>query len=226
MNTGRIGIVAAAVAGSACGVAWADVVHATVTADNHYALYTSFGAEFGYLGGNETGPGGTVGAYNWSAAEDYAVEAGEYLYIAAWSDDRVAQGVLGSFYTDALGAFHSGDSRWRVYATNINRGNGDPHPLASEIRDHAAYADGNALWETVVTGGRNGVAPWRTIAGVDSQAEWMWRGGDGSGDPLRSDAGAGEMLLFRMQVGEIVPTPGSVAVLGVAGLTMMRRRRR
>jgi uncharacterized protein (TIGR03382 family) len=224
MNTGRIAMAVGVAA--ACAGASGDVVRGTITADNHYALYTSFGDEFGYLGGNETGPGGTVGAYNWSAAEDYAVEAGEFLYIAAWSDDRVAQGVLAEFYTDAMGTFLSGDERWRVYATNINRGNGDPHPFASEIGGHVAYADSNQLWESVVTGGRNGVTPWRTIAGIDSQAEWMWRGGSGAGDPLRSESGAGEMLLFRMRIGEIVPTPGSMAVLGVAGAILVRRRRR
>lgn len=226
MNTGTFGRMVLLVAGAACAGASGDIVQATVTADNHYALYTSFGDEFGYLGGNETGPGGTVGAYNWSYAETYAFEGGDTLFIAAWSDDRVAQGVLGQFYSDTLGSFMSGDARWQVYATNINRGNGDPHPLAGEIRDHVAYANTNELWESVVTGGSNGVTPWRTIAGIDSAAEWMWRGSAGGGDPLRSASGAGEMLLFRMRIGNIVPTPASVAVLGVAGIAVVGRRRR
>jgi hypothetical protein len=192
----------------------------TITADNHYALYSSIAGDFTYHGGNETGHAGSLGAYNWSHAESYEFEAGDYLYIAAWSDDRVAQGVLAEFHSDSLGAILSGDPRWQVFASGVDRGTGDSHPDASEIASHAAFADANNLWESTVTGGSNGVAPWSTIAGIDAHAAWMWRSA-GETDAFRGSHGLGEMLVFRTAV----PAPGAIALLGLGGLLTVRRRR-
>jgi len=103
-------LIFASIAGFA-GAANADLVNGTITADNHYALYSSQGNVFSYHGGNEITSGGNPGTYNWSQAEPYQFEVGEFLYIAAWSDDSVAQGVLAEFHSDALGTLMSGDSR-------------------------------------------------------------------------------------------------------------------
>jgi hypothetical protein len=196
------------------------LVRGSVTADNHYALYTSTGPAFTYHGGNETGAAGSFGRYNWSDAESHAFEPGDFLYIAAWSDDRVAQGVLAEFHLDGFGAILSGDSRWRVYASGVNLNTGDPHPDASAIAAHASFADANRLWEPIVTGGENGVAPWGGIAGIDPLAAWMWRGGT-EGDPLRGSFGQSEMLVFRVAV----PAPGALALVGLGGLLTLPRRR-
>lgn len=213
-------IVAAAVCGLSAA-AHAEPINGVVTADNHYALYTSSGNIFSYHGGNELGSGGAPGAYNWSVAEPYTFEAGDFLYIAAWSDDSVAQGVLAEFNLSTRDSIMSGDSRWVVYGTNINRGDGDPHPDANEIAGHVNYADANSLWETPFTGDANGVQPWGTIAGISDSARWMWKDVIGDSDPLHGGSGAGEMLIFRT----VVPAPGSAALLGLAGLLVKRRRR-
>jgi hypothetical protein len=202
----------------------ADVVYGTVTADNHYALYTSTGNVFSYHGGNETGAGGNPGRYNWSMAEMFEFQAGEYLFIAAWSDDAIAQGVLADFYVSNLGSISSGDSRWQVYASGINRGNGDAHPDASEIAGHVGFADSNELWETPYVGEYNGALPWGTIAGISEEAAWMWRDSDTVSDPLRDGFGQGEMLIFRTATIPI-PAPGGAVALGLAGLALVRRRR-
>jgi hypothetical protein len=192
----------------------------TITADNHYALYSSIGDDFTYHGGNETGHAGSHGGYNWTHAESYEFEAGDVLYIAAWSDDRVAQGVLAEFHSESMGTILSGDPRWQVFATGFNRGTGDLHPEASEIAAHAAFADAGNLWESIVAGGSNGVTPWRTIAGIDAGASWMWRSA-GEADAFRGSHGAPQMLLFRTAV----PAPGAIALLGLGGLLTVRRRR-
>ncbi len=203
------------------GAASAELVTGTITADNHYALYSSLGGAFTYHGGNEIGAAGSPGAYNWSMAETWAFEAGEFLYIAAWSDDAVAQGVLAEFHSSGLGSILSGDARWQVYSTDVNRGDGDAHPLASEIAAHVANADAFGLWETPFVGGVNGIAPWSTIAGISDDARWMWADLNTAENPLFGSYGAREMLIFRTAV----PAPGALALLGVGGLVAARRRR-
>lgn len=195
-------------------------IRGTITADNHYALYTSTAGSFIYHGGNETEAAGSFGEHNWSHAESYEFEAGDFLYIAAWSDDLVAQGVLAEFHADSIGTMLSGDARWQVFASGINRGTGDLHPDASEIAAHAAYADANGLWESIVTGGHNGVTPWSTIAGIDAAASWMWRSA-GDADAFRGSHGSGEMLVFRAHI----PAPGAVVLFGLSGLLVAQRRR-
>jgi hypothetical protein len=203
------------------------IITGTITADNHYALYSSTGSDFQYHGGNETGASGNPGRYNWSVAEGYSFESGDQLYIAAWSDDRVAQGVLAELHSDSLGTILSGDPRWQVYATNASRGTGDLHPGTSEIAQHVAFADANELWQSTVTGGANGAGPWNTIAGIDAAALWMWHGVEGVADPLRGAHGAGEMMIFRTALASPppVPAPGAVALIGIGGLLMTKRRR-
>lgn len=203
------------------GAASAELVTGTITADNHYALYSSLGGVFQYHGGNETGYAGSSGTYNWSMAETWAFDAGEYLYIAAWSDDAVAQGVLAEFHSASLGTILSGDARWQVYSTDINRGDGDAHPLAGEIAAHVANADAFALWETPFVGDLNGIDPWGTIAGVSDSARWMWADLNTAENPLFGSYGAREMLIFRTQV----PAPGALALLSAAALVGGRRRR-
>lgn len=220
MNRNLAKIMVASVAGMAAS-ANAELVTGTITADNHYALYSSLGGVFTYHGGNEVGAGGSPGTYNWSEAESYEFEAGEFLYIAAWSDDSVAQGVLSEFHSDSLGTILSGDPRWQVYATHVNRGDGDPHPGEVEVAAHVLFADTSNLWETPFVGGGNGVAPWGNIAGITGDAKWTWWNTPGDADPLHDGSGAGEMLIFRTPV----PAPGAAAILGLAGLGVGRRRR-
>lgn len=204
------------------GAANADVVTGKITADNHYALYSSVGDVFAYHGGNELGAGGSEGGYNWSNAESYSFQAGDYLYIAAWSDDSVAQGVLAEFHSDGLGTILSGDSRWQVFGTGVNLGDGDAHPDASFIGTHVMNANANNLWEEIFSGGTNGISPWGEIAGIDKSSKWMWHGAVGDDDPTQGGSGANEMLIFRT----VVPTPSSLALVGMGGIAAIRRRRR
>lgn len=218
-------ILAASVVAGVGASANAEIVNVTITADNHYALYSSQAGVFTYHGGNELGAGGAPGTYNWSIAENHTFNAGNILYIAAWSDDSVAQGVMAQFQSDSLGTLLSGDSRWEVYATNINRGDGDPHPAALDIFAHVLAADFGNAWEDIYVGDANGanVDPWGTIAGIDNSARWMWKNVPGDNDPTRVGSGAGEMLIFR--IASPIPTPATATLLGLGGLTAFRRRR-
>lgn len=205
--------------------AQASVITATFTADNHYTIYNTLaGGSIGYVGGNETGAAGSQGAYNWSYAETFTFETSGVVYIAAWSDKSVAQGLVGQL-TNSLETIYSGDARWQVFATGISRNTGDAHPLASEIAAQVALADSGNLWSTPFVGGQNlaSTTPWRKIAAIDTEARWMWNQVAGVGNPLLGGANHDEYLIFRIDAA--IPAPGAAAVLASVGLVGLRRRR-
>jgi hypothetical protein len=197
------------------------LTRATITADNHYALFTGIDTFMIRIGHNELGPGGMPGRYNWSLPETYTFPAGPFIYIAAWSDDSVAQGLLAQI-TRGDETFHSGDPRWQVYTSGDNRGDNDPAPTAAEIIGHVATANAGSLWQTPFVGASNGASPWGTIPGISTNIPWMWAPVAGVADPTQGGRNAGELLIFRMNT---VPTPGAAALIGLGGLAMARRRR-
>lgn len=201
--------------------AHAATVDAIITADNHYAVYSTGNTGVVYHGGNELGSGGSSGTYNWSVAEAHTFEAAGRLYIAAWSDDSIAQGLLAQILIDGAMTLHSGDAKWEVYCTGANRGDSSSHPSTLEMDGHILTADTGNLWETPFIGGANGTGAWGPIAGITNDARWMWCNVPGDDNPLDGGSGYGEMLIFRVDV----PAPGSAALIGLGGLTLIRRRR-
>lgn len=220
MKKSHIAIVAG-LAAAVSGIASADVLNISITADNHYALYSSTGGMYMYHGGNELGSGGNPGSYNWSLPESYVVQGGDRLFIAAWSDDSVAQGVLAQIFNQNEQTLHSGNAAWRVYRTDVNRGDGNAHPGIEEMAAHVLTADTQNLWETPFVGEENGIGPWGTVPDIVANARWMWGNVAGDPDPLRDGSGAGEMLIFSMNI----PTPGTLSLAGLGGLCLARRRR-
>ena len=96
-------------------------ITATVTADNHYALYHGLenGDSLAFVGRNEVNKPGDPGQYNWSLPEtfNFSVQSGEYLYLAGWGDDTSAEGVLGQFdlSTSIISeTILTGDQGWEV----------------------------------------------------------------------------------------------------------------
>lgn len=209
-----------AVAGFAA-TASADTINAVITADNHYSLYTKTGTIVSLVGGNEPGAGGAPGMYNWSLPETVSFDAGDRIYIAAWSDGSVAQGLLAQI-TLGNTSYDSGHPDWQVYATGIDMGDGDPWPSAGQIDTLTKFADDNNLWEAPFVGGSNGIAPWGAVPGINATAKWMWYNIPGNPDPLNGGSNFGEFLIFSMPV----PAPGAAAVVGLGGLAAFRRRRR
>lgn len=225
MQTARFQTLAAGFAAAVSASSGASVITATFTADNHYAIYNTLsGGGIGYVGGNETGAAGSVGQYNWSRAETFTFDTAGAVYIAAWSDKSVAQGLVGQL--SVLGeTIYSGDARWRVFATGISRNTGDPHPLAAEIAAQVAIADADDLWSTPFVGQENlaSTAPWGKIQDIDSTARWMWNQIAGVANPLQGGANHDEYLIFRIETA--IPAPGAFAALAGVGLVGLRRRR-
>lgn len=205
------------------------LVNATFTADNHYAIYSvSNGGALSFVGGNETGADGAPGDYNWSVPESWQFSSEGVFYIAAWSDDFYAQGLLGQFSVSAgpdrggVGSltFLTGDAVWQVYRTGLNRDDGAPHPTAGEVSSQIALANSNNAWRNpnVYLPNVDTTMPWGHVDGISSQARWIWADGDGNVfDPGQN---VGEYLIFCAQV---IPGPGSMALAGIAGLVLLRR---
>ena len=214
---------AAAIVAAVAGVASAGPITATFTADNHYAIFTRAHNTFSFVGGNETGSAGTSGAYNWSAAETHTFDATGWVYIAAWSDKSVAQGLIGQLNTSSE-TILSGDLRWDVLSTGFDRTTGDPYPTVAEMTSWVLAGDDEYAWESPHIGGANGIAPWGTIADVSSTARWMWRASESVADPLQGGNDHGELLIFRIPV-TAVPAPGPIALASIGGLMLARRRR-
>lgn len=193
---------------------------AVVTADNHYAIYTGIDTNITLIGRNELGASGSVGTYNWSRPETWSFIASDFLYLAAWSDDAVAQGLLAQITVGGL-SYHSGDSRWQVYKTGQNKGDNSPAPTADEVEVQVGIANAGKFWSAPYVGGNNGISPWSTISGIATNIPWMWANSASKSNPLIGGSAEGEYLLFRMAV----PTSGTAAVFGL-GLIFAARRRR
>ena len=199
--------------------ALAGTVSGWITADNHYALYTGApdGSTVSFWGRNELGGGGSPGTYNWSMAEQYNVATPDpYIYIAAWSDDSVAQGLLCDLVANGT-PIRSGDARWEVFATGINLNDGDPAPTLATMGTQIALA--NSLgWGPIDVGVANGASPWGAVANIDSSAKWMWHATAGR-DAFNGGFDHDEFLIFRTSI----PEPATLGLLAASLLGLRRR---
>lgn len=188
----------------------ADII-GTLTADNHYALYGDRNGAVYSVGGNETGVYGSPGRYNWSEAESFTFTTDAHIYIAAWSDDRVAQGLLGQFQTDQ-GSLYTGDAGWEVMSTGIDLDDGSLYPTADLIAQQVDLADTQGLWQTPAVGQNNTSAtrPWGAINNIAADAKWTWIGAAGK-NTITQGGNFGEFLIFRNTV---VPAPGTLMLAG------------
>ncbi|OPY05630.1 MAG: hypothetical protein A4E66_02399 [Syntrophus sp. PtaB.Bin001] len=203
----------------ALGNAFATLVTATVTADNHYAIYYGTDTNLTYVGTNESGSAGSSGTYNWSAAETWPtfdVPVGQYIYVVGWSDNSVAQGWKGQFVT-SYGTLYS-DSSWEylLSSTTINDlGDGSQPPTAEQVKSTISSA--NPSWRTGVN--TDAYSGWGTVDGLESSpAQWIW------GTTMYPGSGEGEYQVFRHSAPTPIPAAAWLLGSGLLGLVGIRRR--
>lgn len=152
--------------------AFAASISATLTADNHYALFSgnNDGSLLNFVGRNEFGPSGSSGGYNWSHPEtwNFNVNANDYLYVVAWDDARVDEAWLGQFNI-AGETVLTGSDDWSFITGGTNPGDYGNVPGNAELQSF--ISTGN--WIGTISRGNNGMQPWGTIAGISTDAQWL-----------------------------------------------------
>jgi hypothetical protein len=129
------------------------------------------------------------------------------IYLIAWSDHRVHQGLLHDLTLN--GVPHWSDSpSWVVFATGHDL-NGDypgVQPSAADIGAEIATANRGDLWRPITVGGPNdGSFPasdsWQAVDPIPPAVRWAWfNSGRESGTeaPFRPGFDHGEYLIFRL----------------------------
>ena len=207
-------------------------VTAVITADNAYGFgygtyYTIPAGQ--YYGGLENLKAEDITSCS-TGPETYLVNPAitDYLYIVAWSDDVVYQGVLGQFKNGNLPPILTGSSNWQVFATGINF-DIPPYspaggPSLALINQQITIANKNIGgtassrgWVGLTSSGQslaigepndNMGGTFQQVCGIDTAAHWMWF----NVDPTKYNAftqgpypgGHKEFLIFRIPAKDIV----------------------
>jgi hypothetical protein len=204
-------------------------VEAVVTADNHYALYygttsglthlDSAGSEMrNELGRfNENDP--CSGSYNWSCAEtwNFEMQAGDDIYVAAWSDNSIAQAFIGQFTVNGTTYFTEDNDDWAYISGEEDLNSGDAAPTTGRMQ---TLISGGGSWGPLESV-NHGDNPWGYIEGISRDAaDWVW----GTPNLNGSGSGEGEFQVFRFSVP--VSEPSTLALLGLGLLSLVYTRRR
>jgi hypothetical protein len=227
-----ISLVAVSLILTAITNAGAETFTATLTADNHYALYYGDGlGNVTFVGRNEVGAGGSSGTYNWSLPESYSfdVAPGQYLYVAGWGDGSVAQGWIGQFVSSSRTVL-TDTTHWQVYLASVTPTPNDYSPAptpngvsqagTTDMFTYINNANTTVGWSAITNSLSNGSGPWGTISAINSNAKWIW-----GSQMTEYGSNYGEFQIFRTQIAH-APIPGALWLFGpgLVGLAAVRRR--
>lgn len=206
----------------------AQTINATVTADNAYRLaygtpsgITNFFANVeNNLAANifSCGPGPEI-------YPNIPYVPKGYLYLVAYSDNAVSQGVLAQFVSGSKTTY-TGSTAWQVYATGIDFNPGSGGPSVPAINSQIAIANAGTGgpgsshgWVgpnggpttagyvgTLAIGEDNSSAsgdfPQVCTSAIGTPAKWMWYNPSALADPFTGNV-PGEYLIFRLPFSEL-----------------------
>lgn len=224
----RAALVMVALHAAFVGGAGAQTITATITADNAYRLAYGTGSSITNFFANVEN---TTAAQilSCSGPEIYPnipYVANGYLYIAAYSDKGVSQGVLAQFVSGSKTSY-TGSTAWQVYATGMNFDLGSGGPSVATINAQIAIANagtgvGNSSHGWVgLNGGPTGAGyvgklaigednssssgtfPQVCPTAIGTPTKWMWYNAAGVANPFTGFV-PGEFLIFRLPFSELI----------------------
>ena len=192
-------------------------IQGDVSADNSFALYTGNRSKVkNFWGGGD----------DWGEPVNFDFRTSDsILYIAAWSDDWIAQGLLQDLTANGNSLFGP-NVVWDVFATGIDLDRGNSrNPSLAELTEQINIANANAGdpnttsvgWVSAKIGDGNGVGPWGKLDSIDDAASWMWydSGKQGRKSVFRRGFKHHEYLIFRIRVPK---SNGIIVILAMSAL--------
>jgi hypothetical protein len=208
--TGRNTLLAAACAAMFINVSAHAQYSVRMTADNYFAGYT--------------GSGTAVTTKHFTGSWSAGVYAGTfnsaatYLYIVAWDDGGVLQGLIGSI-ASGNGIVPTGSPFWTVCATNQPLSNTvNAAPTAAALSTQIAACNAGNRWHATTVGPNNvnasssttpsGQTLWGRLNNVEPTANWIWdtnrsRACAGTNGFLEGLCNPGEYLIFRLALARV-----------------------
>ena len=182
-------------------------IEVALTIDNTYALY---------YGTVISADAFVASDSDWPSAEIHPLTLPDngYIYVVGSADEFIAQGFLAQVTnTTTSDRFYSDDPRWQVTCTGTRTGTRAEAPSLSDLTTEIVKANAGTNpcggWVSTTVGQKNlNARPWKTIAGIDNAARWVWY--DSNLDDRMCAPFVGynhnEYLIFRVLV-EAPPAP-------------------
>lgn len=180
-----------------------------IACDNYYALYYTDSA--GNLTYSSSCTTSCIASVHTQPLSNLG--AGSYVYIVAWSDAGVAQGLLASV-AGASTTILSGNPLWQVYPAKANWGAPNTPAFNSAL---AALIASNPVWVApTMSGNLNGATSPSPAYPVSSSGfppgsqRWMWYKSHkcvSVNSPFQPGCDHGEYLVFRLPVKSLLPPP-------------------
>jgi PEP-CTERM motif len=230
-------------------------VKATLTADNHYALFSGneTGSVLNFYGRNEKGAyGGAAGwnngnqggqsfnpgnGYNWSNAEtwDFKMSQNDYMYVVTWDDSAVDESWVGQFDItagDKKSQLLSAPGSWEYMTTQWSANPGDWGDTPTDAILNKEIS-GAKWFDSKSRGLNNGsTGPWGKINQVTDKADFLNTTTNSTGNKRDNN----RFTIFRTKVNiaetiglppvKSVPEPTTLIGLTGVGLASLAVRKR